>query len=291
MRANFHENRFNWQAISNSVGRPRTCSNFLFTRILQARSLFPIFYADLAIFTFAKPNKTDNLANCAEKNLRGYLPLLPPVEASHLRPVPAFRHVAPTPSVVLAFVQKQPITIFRRARSHKFESIGRQQLRRRARYRPQGRIQLIRRRVELPLEMSVARDQTRMPRRILDVPVQHAQRCLGHSFFLRPRPKHVMHRLPHSNCIPQNSPRLLRILHAPRNQVIALPLFEDPSLLRESRQVAITRQQFFRLFAETVVQRVDEVQAHYSRNQLKLWRPSFIFLCRNSQLETFTPIM
>src|ERR1051325_1038869 len=122
--------------------------------------------------------------------------LLPRVKTLHLCAIATFCHVAPAPPVVLALVQKQPFAGLRGAGAHKMHLLRCQQIRRRARDRPQRRIEIAIARVELPFEMSVTRHHVHVLRRVSNVPVQDHQRRSRHRLFVHQRPEDFIHRLP-----------------------------------------------------------------------------------------------
>jgi len=123
----------------------------------------------------------------------------------------------------------------------------------------------------------MARNQALVLRRFLNVRVQHDQRSSRHGLLFDERPEHRVHRLAQFNRGSQRALSLFRKLHARGQQTIDLQIFQQASVFAEARQIDIALQQFFGLVAETIIERVDEVQTYCSRDQFESRRPSASF--------------
>src|SRR6202020_2277178 len=115
------------------------------------------------------------------------------VEPPELRPVPAQLDIAPPPPVILARIQKKPLTSFRRTGTDISHILRCQQVRRRTRNRPHWPQKIIGCVFVAPLEMSLCRRQFKMLRRILYVLIQREQRCRRRRLPVHECPENFIH--------------------------------------------------------------------------------------------------
>ena len=141
--------------------------------------------------------------------------------------------------MILALIQKDPLARFRRACAHKLDTLGRQQLRRIARDRPQWRKQIVTVRFKFPLKALLAGHQHQMLRYLLHVLIQNREGRRWHRLLPSERIRNSADSFAQLNCRTVRTLRLIRILHALRHQSVYLLVTENARVLGKASQIDV----------------------------------------------------
>ena len=192
--------------------------------------------------------------------------------------------------MVLALVQKEPFAGRGGAGAHILQSIGGQKLGGLAGERPERGVQVVLRGIELPFKVSTRGNEPGVLCSLLHIAVQDREGWFRHGTSVGERVENFAYGFPHLDGGLQGS--LRGGVLTPSAQMIRVLVRQNSRFLGKAREITIAGEQLLRMIAEAIVESVDEVQAHGSRDQFKLRRAAqSLFLSVNFLFPELLSIM